>query len=344
MCIKEAHHIMKETTKNQMNYLFIKTATGNTSEQSQSITNIVELERRFLLQLEAYPSFPAEDQMVIDYFCNQLRHSITTREKSEAYCNLTRMLAKFMKIGTEWLNSQYGIDLVVISTARQKSLVSEFAKLLDKSNQKDPSFISDVYGVRYITLNGGKHAINKTAFATVKLLNVLCGLSKKDRMDFAQYIKNTNQDSEVLELFLIPFVLKPLKRSDKGKFIPENFPEIELPDRQTQKLLKPFSNCIKNYFKPKANGYQSLHFILAVDSSSEYAGFEIELQARTAKMHRFAEKANASHLKYKEAVHEYREIFEPTDEELSSIMLDTFFNVRNVAEADLEGFLMPKTL
>lgn len=335
---------MKETTKNQMNYLFIKTATGNTSEQSQPITNIVELERRFLLQLEAYPSFPAEDQMVVDYFCNQLRHSITTRTKSEAYCHLTRMLAKFMKIGTEWLNSQYGIDLVVISTARQKSLVSELAKLLHKSDEMNPGFISDIFGVRYITLNGGKSAINKTAFATVKLLNVLCGLSKKDRTDFAQYLKNSSQDTDILDLFLVPFVLKPITRTDKGKFLLENHPDIELPDRETQKLLRPFAGCVKNYFRPKANGYQSLHFILSIDGNSEYTGFEVELQARTAKMHRFAEQANANHEKYKEAVHEYREIFEPTDEELSSIMLDTFFNVRNVAEADLEGFLIPKTL
>lgn len=81
-------------------------------------------------------------------------------------------------------------------------------------------------------------------------------------------------------------------------------------------LYKPIPGKFKDYIAiPKANGYQSLHSTLL----GPY-GIPIEIQIRTAEMHRIAENGVASHWLYKSSDIDFNELHSKTNQWLQSLL------------------------
>lgn len=88
---------------------------------------------------------------------------------------------------------------------------------------------------------------------------------------------------------------------------------------------------MKFYFIPKSNGYQSIHVLLEIESSSaKLPGFQIEVQFRTHKMDDFAENnINASHILHKGKFREYLNVFTLSEEELKGTNIRFFRSYKN---------------
>jgi GTP pyrophosphokinase len=81
-------------------------------------------------------------------------------------------------------------------------------------------------------------------------------------------------------------------------------------------LYKPIPGKFKDYIAiPKANGYQSLHTTVISP-----VGTPIEIQIRTAQMHRIAESGVASHWLYKTSDTEFNELHQKTHRWLQSLL------------------------
>lgn len=81
-------------------------------------------------------------------------------------------------------------------------------------------------------------------------------------------------------------------------------------------LYKPIPGKFKDYIAiPKANGYQSLHSTLLGPF-----GIPIEIQIRTAEMHRIAENGVASHWLYKSSDIDFNELHSKTNQWLQSLL------------------------
>ncbi|MBX9895260.1 MULTISPECIES: bifunctional (p)ppGpp synthetase/guanosine-3',5'-bis(diphosphate) 3'-pyrophosphohydrolase [unclassified Nitrosomonas] len=92
-------------------------------------------------------------------------------------------------------------------------------------------------------------------------------------------------------------------------------------------LYKPIPGKFKDYIAiPKANGYQSLHSTLL----GPY-GIPIEIQIRTAEMHRIAENGVASHWLYKSSDIDFNELHSKTNQWLQSL-LETLSGSRDSLE------------
>lgn len=92
-------------------------------------------------------------------------------------------------------------------------------------------------------------------------------------------------------------------------------------------LYKPIPGKFKDYIAiPKANGYQSLHSTLLGPF-----GIPIEIQIRTAEMHRIAENGVASHWLYKSSDIDFNELHSKTNQWLQSL-LETLSGSRDSLE------------
>lgn len=308
-----------------------------------SSINAVEVEEN-LIRLLDDTLILKEDIPAMDYFLDKVSKSIRARQLTFQSTNLcTEILHATMYI-VAWVNQSFQKEIDTNITARRKSLESELAKELELADKLVPSQIKDRFGIRFVILNEA-NSMNLCCFLAQKVLNILCSLNRCDRRDFLEYIENFDDYTKqrIKKLLNIPFVIEPLVRTDTQKFDPEQHPEIELPKEADRKLVAPFHGSMKFYFDPKWNGYQSIHFILCVDNNSEIMpGFQIELQFRDWRMHKFAENdINASHDAHKEGVADYAKIFTLTPDELAQTSIRGFNSYKDT-ENDLDGIHFPK--
>lgn len=305
--------------------------------------NPVAVEKE-LVRILSDMNIPDEDIQRIDYFLDKVEKSIQARKLTFKSTNLcTELLHTAMYI-VIWANEQFNQEIDTNIIARRKSLESELAKELDLSDHLVPTQIKDRFGIRFVILNDDD-AMSICCFLATKLLNVLCSLNRCDRKNFLTYIEKFDEDTQrrITKLLDIPFTLEPLDRADTKKFVPEEHPEVELPTEENREMVAHFKGSMKFYFDPKWNGYQSMHFILAIDTMSKILpGFQIELQFRTWKMHEYAENnIDASHDAHKEGVADYAKIFTLSKEELSQCSIRAFKSYKD-SENDLDGIHFPK--
>lgn len=328
---------MQQKTLDQIHDAYAKSAMI-------SCINPVEIEEKLISLLDDTIVL-SEDIPAMDYFLDKVSKSIRARKLTFQATNVcTEILHTTMYI-VAWVNRKFKREIDVNITARRKSLESELAKELELANQLVPTQIKDRFGIRFVLLNHF-NGINLSCFLATKILNILCSLNMNDRRSFLEYIEQFDEYTKqrIKKLLDIPFVIEPLVRSDKKPFVPSEHPDIELPTKVDTAMMAQFIGSMKYYYDPpKWNGYQSIHFILCIDNSSEIMpGFQIELQFRTWKMHKFAENdINASHDAHKEGVADYTKVFTLTEEELSRCNICGFNSYKDT-ENDLDGVHFPK--
>lgn len=290
-----------------------------------------------------------EDIPAMDFFIDKLSKSIPARKLTFKSTNMcTEILHTTMYI-VIWMIDELGFDIDTNITARRKSLESELTKELELADHLIPTQIMDRFGIRFIILND-EDAIHLSCIMARKILDVLCSLNRADRAAFLEYIQKFDADTQcrIKKLLEIPFVIEPIKRSDyldTKVFNPEEHPSIDLPTEEDYELVSPLDGSMKFYFNPKQNGYQSMHFVLSIDTiSPRMPGFQIELQFRTMKMHVFAENdINASHDAHKEGVADYTKIFSLSEDDIQVASTCTrAFNSYKDNENDLDGIHFPK--
>lgn len=244
-------------------------------EKSSNIMEIVETLYSILENMEV----AEEDSETFDSFIDGLRGCIRSRQKTFEITNvITYVNITFMYI-ILWLNKEYGKHIDINWYARRKSLESDLAKILRKSNSELSVNIRDRFGLRGIILNDVADEVAHDYIYTIynSIAGIVAAKNRKMRKDFISWYTNSAKiptlDKEIIELILsIPFMIDYVK------------------------------DFIQN---PKDNNYQSLQFTLCIQMySGVLPGCQMEVQLRSKKMHEEAEHGSASHEQYKKYVQE----------------------------------------
>lgn len=291
---------------------------------------------RYLLSLLSKAEILEEDISKMDFFLVGLQDSIHIREQTMDYTELCADIMHATVYIIIWINEhhpdwlkdkQEGLDVCLSS--RRKALESELPKRLEKADKLVPPNIDDMFGIRYIVCNP-QNGIFLCCILAQKVFNILCNFSRKERDDFVEFIKNNFNEatqSRISRVLEIPFQLKEIHRSDSPEeFDPKNFEEFdfEIPKESDRKILRNFENYMKFYFDPKKNGYQSIHFVLEIPSSSKsMPGAKIEIQFRTEKMDYYAN--NVISKAHKDKVSKYKRYFHLSKAETARNRIRAFF-------------------
>lgn len=269
-------------------------------EQSNNILEII----RNLNKILSESTVCTEDSFQFDAFLYSLERAVKKREKTFELTNLASDISFVIMYIIVWLNTTKNKHIDINLTARRKSLESELTKLLKRSIANSSPRIYDRFGLRGNILNN-----NSKEEATELLYDVvnytISIISKQNRLLYNEFLDwvsfNTSIDNFTKErikfTLQLPFVV------EEGKEIKSNFNSREYPDVYVP--ISPniwYPSLVKDYISsPKENGYQSLHFVLALDEYSEILpGSHFELQFRTHYMHQHATNGPASHLEYED--------------------------------------------
>lgn len=299
--------------------------------QAASI-NPVEVEENLRKELENI-DFSGNDAIIMDYFLDKLDKSILARKQTHQMTNVSSDVLHTAMYIIKWLNHEFDYNIDTNIVARRKGLDSELAKMLSLADEQDPTQIMDRFGIRFVLENN----ISTVCKFMVKFVNIVCHLNRQDLRNFMSFVETSEYVDDVdayriKNLLRIPFSLKPLSRKSDGKqFDHEKYPDIELPTQADIEIVKHLLGNMKFYFIPKSNGYQSIHVLIEIESSSpKLPGFQIEVQFRTHKMDDFAENnINASHILHKGKFREYLNVFTLSEEELKGTNIRFFRSYKN---------------
>lgn len=282
---------------------FLHDSYNRAAQQSRDILEIIT---KFYDILCDYTPEDAEDTAEFDMFLRNIFSSIKHREKTYHLTNFLIDVAFTIMHIAIWMNQTQNADIDVNITGRRKSLESELEKLLTKQN------IHDLFGMRAIILNNNSPENSKEKL--YKFAQMIIGiLTKSNRRAFKNF----------------------------SNWIEQNSLELCSKERIQNILKLPFKIIIhKDYVtNPKENDYQSIHYVLVVESfSSIHPGAEFELQLRTNYMHQTNINGTASHSKYKEKRNE-ASIFRIDD--FSSLKIIGFTSY-NSPDDDIDGIHFAK--
>lgn len=242
-------------------------------ESVEKSNNIMDILNNFYDTLSSITNICTEDAMAFDSFLKGVYSSKMIRQQTFKLTNLVTDIIFVIMYLIIWLNSTKGMNLDIDLTARRKGLESELSKILSKSEYDDTASIHDRFGLRGILLNttSAKKAKEMLLAFAGYIVVILANKNRAERNLFLDWIeKNNNIDDFTKER--IKFILKlPFK-------------------------VYLFKNYIDN---PKKNGYQSFHFVLALEMFSPILpGAELEVQLRTYPMHQKSTSGSASHAVY----------------------------------------------
>ena len=271
------------------------------AEQSNNILEIVKNLYKLLSECDVC----TEDSLQFDAFLNSLERAIKKREKTFQLTNVASDISFVIMYIILWLNDTKSKHIDINLTARRKALESELTKLLKRSIANSSPRIYDRFGLRGNILNNdSKEEATELLYDVVNYTISIMG--KQNRRLYFEFLKwvdsNTSIDNFTKErikfTLKLPFVIEEGQRIE-SKFNSSEYPDVYVP--KSPEIWYP--NLVKDYISsPKPNGYQSLHFILALDEYSEILpGSHFELQFRTHYMHQYATNGPASHLEYEDA-------------------------------------------
>lgn len=237
-----------------------------------------------------------DDLLVFNCFYPSLRNMIKNRKLTMGATSFVAQITEFIMYIFIWLNSEKGYNFDAKLESRRKAVEGELTKILVKSllhvNSDDfilasqPPIIRDRYGLRIILAENDIQLLQEV---TKIIVNILTNPSSEEHINFFEW----------------------------GKNVTSKFGGIEVPKEKLLQMAEySFSlTHIQDYVNfPKPSTYQSWHGTLVIDSTSPIlGGFMFELQIRTWEMHKNAVSGPASHSKYKEELHEYKDIFRIQD-------------------------------
>lgn len=269
-------------------------------KQSNNILEII----RNLSKILSKCTVCAEDSLQFDAFLYSLERAAKKREKTFELTNLASDISFVIMYIILWLNDTESKHIDINLTARRKSLESELTKLLKRSIANSSPRIYDRFGLRGNILNN-----NSQKEATDLLYDVvnytISIVSKQNRNLYNQFLSWLNSNTSIDDFtkerikftLQLPFVIEEGQKVE-SKFDSRKYSDVYVP-------LSPdiwYPNLVKDYISsPKENGYQSLHFVLALDEYSKILpGSHFELQFRTHFMHQYATNGPASHLEYED--------------------------------------------
>ena len=278
-------------------------------QKSGNIIQIVENLQNILNDAEVCEA----DSKTFDAFIDGLRSCLKTRQMTSDITDVvTNITITIMHI-VRWLNVSRKIDIDINLHGRRKSLESDLTKLLRKSNQTLSAKIRDRFGLRGTLLNECEEdAITYIYLIFESITGILAAKNRKMRKEFIEWVENSNYvnsfNKTVINAVLdIPFDVEDRSYKD---FIGEN---------------------------RKPNGYESLHFTLAIQPYSKVIpGSQLEIQLRTQKMDKVATSGSASHKEYKKYSHDN---VDPTDDTIheDNPLLNVFV-VDDFSKLNIIGF------
>lgn len=284
---------------------FIHISYNNAVKMSRDILSIIN--NLYILLNEYTPDEvdSKEYDMLLRNVDSSRKHRANTFQTTNFVIDISFVI---MHIGL-WLNQTQDADIDVNITGRRKSLESELVKMLIKED------IHDLFGMRAIILNNFSPEDSKKKlflFSDV-VIGILTESNRRAYRDFSYWIETNSLD-------------------------------ITSKERIKQILNLPFKIVAsKDYVNnPKSNDYQSLHYVLAVESYSKvHPGAEFELQMRTNYMHQVNENGSASHSDYKSDRQREKTVFSIDDFEKINIV---GFSSYNSIEEDIDGIHFAKLL
>lgn len=241
-------------------------------ESVEKSNNIMDIINNLYASLST-ATICTEDTAAFDSFLKGVYSSKMIRRQTFKLTNLVTDIVFVIMYIIIWLNSTKGMQLDIDLTARRKGLESELSKILSKAEYDDTASIHDRFGLRGILLNTTSTKKAKEMLLTFAdyIVAILANKNRAERNLFLSWIEENN-DIDNFTKERIKFVLKlPFK-------------------------VYLFKNYIDN---PKKNGYQSFHFVLALEMFSPILpGAELEVQLRTYSMHQKSTNGSASHAIY----------------------------------------------
>ena len=287
-------------------------AAYNEVAETPKTSNIIDILRELLDKLSNY-NVPDEDSDEFDILIRNLETSIRVRQITFPLTNMVSNIVLVMMYIAIWANQHHRLNIDINIMARRKALESELTKFLEKGE------VRDRFGIRGIVLNKDSDndsiETKKLQLFSQYVVNILTNSGRKDRREFAEWVTVSN--IEELDKKRIYNILKniPFKVDRKKDYITE----------------------------PKANGYQSLHFVLMIEMySKDLPGAEFELQFRTNRMHQEAVNGSSKHSLYKERLDDsIKKVF--TIDDFSKVNIVGFTSYDS-SDDDIDGIHHAKSL
>lgn len=298
-------------------------------EKSNNILGII----RNLNQLLSECTVCAEDTLQFDAFVSSLERAIKKREKTFELTNLATDILFVNMYIIIWLNSTKSMHIDINLNARRKALESELTKLLKRSIANNSPRIYDRFGLRGNILNNvSKLEAIEILYEVVNYtISILGKRNRKVTSEFMNWINTQNNIDDFTKerinfILSLPFVIEEGKKIDTD-FDPKEHQDVIIP--KSPNIWYP--NLVKDYIiSPKPSGYQSLHFVLALDEFSPILpGSHFEFQFRTHYMHQIASKGSAAHAKYED---------EKSKDTTTDIDLREIFFIKDFSKVNIVGF------
>lgn len=270
-------------------------------EALKSSNNIIHIVENLYNILES-AEVESVDSREYDVFIDGLRNCLRTRKMTSQITDLVTYITIVIMYIIRWLNECHQIDIDINLQGRRKSLESDLTKLLRKSTNTLSAQIRDRFGLRGTLLNQPEGvAITYIYMIQDAIIGILAAKNRKMRKDFLDWIENSNTVNSVNRVLIKEILTIPFDVDE--------------------------DSC-KDYIKmPKKNGYQSLHFTLAIQPySNVIPGMQLEIQLRSEKMDAKAQSGAAAHFKYKE----YSNECSGTDNPLTKVFCVDDFSALNI--------------
>lgn len=264
-------------------------------EALKSSKNIIQIVEN-LYNLLADADVVEEDSKTFDAFIDGLRNCLRMRRMTSDITDIVTYITITIMHIIRWLNVTRQIDIDINLHGRRKSLESDLTKLLRKSNQTLSARIRDRFGLRGVILNEEKDGINYIYLIYDSIVGILAAKNRKMRKEFSEWIEESNVVNPVNKIVIQTILNIPFDVDDST-----------------------FKDWIGENKKP--NGYESLHFTLAIQPYSHVIpGSQLEVQLRTQRMNDEAETGTASHQQYKKY---QNEIVNPSDTQNPHKVMDS---------------------
>lgn len=277
------------------------------------------------------------ESLQLNKFIHQLEICETERKQTLEITDLAEDIIFALEHIVLWYNSTHKKNVFLDLFFRRKAYQSEFKKSLRRTLMGKSAKIKDRFAFRYILRNRiDEIDCQELLYILTNLfIEMYCGSSKK-KENFIHWCekyfsRSPITISRIKEILSIPFELIEAEPCyDTGETN-----GIIIPKKSS--ILECYQYGVKDYvFTPKEKGYQALHFVLHINSSSPILpGVYFEFQGRTRIMNMRAENTNSTafHFDYKKD-----ESLVQVDNREESISLDDIIKIDDCSKIHITGY------